>query len=213
MAEGSPPVHNLKPAKEFGCSTSVRIPESCSFSVSTAGFCTCGRSLPCWVQEASGPRTLAAFAARILNTHPALLPKFGGQGMFGDRVFEAVLAGGESESGASVRCRVRHRCRCPSGAHPGRLRCANQPVPKIVPNGQPRNLSCVFNNLQHRVILTIELSNDEFCSPAAIAWRQLFSRLEIHHPDVAAIVPEQEKDLIGCHDGRGGADHGGHDHL
>jgi phosphoribosylglycinamide formyltransferase 1 len=49
-----------------------------------------------------GPRTLAAFPARILNSHPALLPKFGGQGMFGDRVFEAVLAGGESESGASV---------------------------------------------------------------------------------------------------------------
>src|ERR1043165_1203648 len=37
-----------------------------------------------------GPRTLAAFPARILNTHPALLPRFGGQGMFGDRVFEAV---------------------------------------------------------------------------------------------------------------------------
>src|SRR4029079_19133790 len=49
-----------------------------------------------------GPRTLAAFPKRILNTHPALLPKFGGQGMFGDRVFEAVLAAAESESGASV---------------------------------------------------------------------------------------------------------------
>lgn len=49
-----------------------------------------------------GPRTLAAFPARILNTHPALLPKFGGQGMFGDRVFAAVLDGKESESGASV---------------------------------------------------------------------------------------------------------------
>ena len=49
-----------------------------------------------------GPRTLAAFPARILNTHPALLPEFGGQGMFGDLVFEAVLAVGESESGASV---------------------------------------------------------------------------------------------------------------
>lgn len=49
-----------------------------------------------------GPRTLAAFPLRILNTHPALLPKFGGQGMFGDRVHEAVLAAGESESGASV---------------------------------------------------------------------------------------------------------------
>ena len=40
--------------------------------------------------------------ARILNTHPALLPKFGGQSMFGNRVFEAVLADGESESGASA---------------------------------------------------------------------------------------------------------------
>jgi phosphoribosylglycinamide formyltransferase-1 len=49
-----------------------------------------------------GPRTLAAFPQRILNTHPALLPKFGGQGMFGDRVFEAVLAAAEPESGASV---------------------------------------------------------------------------------------------------------------
>lgn len=49
-----------------------------------------------------GPRTLAAFRGRVLNTHPALLPKFGGQGMFGDRVFEAVLAAREPESGASV---------------------------------------------------------------------------------------------------------------
>ena len=49
-----------------------------------------------------GPRTLTAFPARILNTHPALLPRFGGQGMFGDRVYQAVLAAGESESGASV---------------------------------------------------------------------------------------------------------------
>ena len=49
-----------------------------------------------------GPLTLAAFPARILNTHPALLPKFGGHGMFGNRVFEAVLAAGESESGVSV---------------------------------------------------------------------------------------------------------------
>ena len=49
-----------------------------------------------------GPGTLAAFRGRVLNTHPALLPKFGGQGMFGDRVFEAVLAAGESESGVSV---------------------------------------------------------------------------------------------------------------
>src|SRR5262249_4242436 len=45
---------------------------------------------------------LGAFAARILNTHPALLPRFGGQGMYGDRVFEAVLESGDKESGGSV---------------------------------------------------------------------------------------------------------------
>jgi len=49
-----------------------------------------------------GPRTLAAFSGRILNTHPALLPKFGGQGMYGRRVHEAVLAAGETRTGVSV---------------------------------------------------------------------------------------------------------------
>ena len=49
-----------------------------------------------------GPLVLAAFKARILNTHPSLLPKFGGPGMYGDRVFEAVLEAGETESGVSI---------------------------------------------------------------------------------------------------------------
>lgn len=49
-----------------------------------------------------GPATLAAFSGKILNTHPALLPKFGGKGFFGRKVHEAVIAAGEVESGASV---------------------------------------------------------------------------------------------------------------
>ena len=49
-----------------------------------------------------GPLVLRAFEGRILNTHPALLPRFGGPGMFGDRVFEVVLAAGETESGVSI---------------------------------------------------------------------------------------------------------------
>jgi phosphoribosylglycinamide formyltransferase-1 len=49
-----------------------------------------------------GPVVLGAFQGRILNTHPALLPKFGGRGMYGDRVFEAVLEAGEAESGVSI---------------------------------------------------------------------------------------------------------------
>lgn len=43
-----------------------------------------------------------AFAGRILNIHPALLPKFGGKGMYGIHVHEAVLASGDRESGCSV---------------------------------------------------------------------------------------------------------------
>jgi phosphoribosylglycinamide formyltransferase 1 len=49
-----------------------------------------------------GPVTLARFSGRILNTHPALLPRFGGQGMYGSNVHRAVLASGERMSGASV---------------------------------------------------------------------------------------------------------------
>lgn len=48
------------------------------------------------------PATLAAFTGRILNIHPALLPKYGGPGMYGRRVHEAVIAAGERVSGASV---------------------------------------------------------------------------------------------------------------
>ena len=45
---------------------------------------------------------VAAWRGRIVNVHPALLPAFGGPGMYGLRVHRAVLASGASESGASV---------------------------------------------------------------------------------------------------------------
>lgn len=43
-----------------------------------------------------------AYAGRMINIHPALLPHFGGSGMYGRRVHEAVLASGATESGATV---------------------------------------------------------------------------------------------------------------
>ena len=49
-----------------------------------------------------GPRTLAAYRGRVLNIHPSLLPKFGGQGFYGEVVHRAVLAAGERETGATV---------------------------------------------------------------------------------------------------------------
>jgi phosphoribosylglycinamide formyltransferase 1 len=45
---------------------------------------------------------VAAFPDRIINIHPALLPKFGGKGMYGLKVHEAVKAAGESETGITI---------------------------------------------------------------------------------------------------------------
>ena len=49
-----------------------------------------------------GPTTLNAYRGRILNIHPALLPKFGGQGLYGKQVHEAVLKAGEKVTGVTV---------------------------------------------------------------------------------------------------------------
>jgi phosphoribosylglycinamide formyltransferase-1 len=43
-----------------------------------------------------------AFPKAIVNIHPALLPKYGGKGMYGAKVHEAVIAAGEKESGISI---------------------------------------------------------------------------------------------------------------
>jgi formyltetrahydrofolate-dependent phosphoribosylglycinamide formyltransferase len=48
------------------------------------------------------PMVIREFAGRILNIHPALLPAFGGEGMYGARVHEAVIASGAEESGVTV---------------------------------------------------------------------------------------------------------------
>jgi phosphoribosylglycinamide formyltransferase-1 len=45
---------------------------------------------------------LKAFPNRIINIHPALLPKYGGQGMYGHHVHEAVVAAHEKESGITI---------------------------------------------------------------------------------------------------------------
>ena len=48
------------------------------------------------------PTLLNAFPNKIINLHPALLPKFGGKGMYGDNVHKAILAAGEEESGITI---------------------------------------------------------------------------------------------------------------
>jgi phosphoribosylglycinamide formyltransferase/phosphoribosylglycinamide formyltransferase-1 len=48
------------------------------------------------------PMVIGEYAGRIINIHPALLPAFGGEGMYGARVHEAVIASGATETGVTV---------------------------------------------------------------------------------------------------------------
>lgn len=45
---------------------------------------------------------LEAFPRSVINIHPALLPKYGGKGMYGDKVHQAVIDNGETESGITI---------------------------------------------------------------------------------------------------------------
>ena len=48
------------------------------------------------------PTIISAFPDKIINIHPALLPKFGGKGMFGHHVHRAVIEAGETQSGITI---------------------------------------------------------------------------------------------------------------
>lgn len=56
----------------------------------------------CGFMRLLSPDCLAALKIPVLNIHPALLPKYGGRGMYGLKVHEAVFAAGESFSGATI---------------------------------------------------------------------------------------------------------------
>ena len=47
-------------------------------------------------------KLIDAYPGRIVNIHPALLPKHGGKGMYGERVHQAVVAAGDTESGITI---------------------------------------------------------------------------------------------------------------
>ncbi len=49
-----------------------------------------------------GQRTLGHYAGRILNIHPALLPKYGGRGMYGMNVHRAVIESGDTQTGVTI---------------------------------------------------------------------------------------------------------------
>ena len=68
---------------------------------------------------------LDSFPGRIVNIHPALLPKYGGKGMYGHHVHEAVVANGERETGITIHLVDEHYDR---GTILFQARCAVEPT-------------------------------------------------------------------------------------
>lgn len=49
-----------------------------------------------------GPKVLGKYSGKIINSHPSLLPKYGGKGMYGSRIHQAVIEAGDTVSGITV---------------------------------------------------------------------------------------------------------------
>ncbi len=95
------------------------------------------------------PRAVVAqFRDRIINIHPALLPAFGGRGMYGPRVHQAVLASGATISGATVHVVNEEYDRGPI--------LAQWPVP-VAPGDTPASLAARVLEVEHRLLVRVVL--------------------------------------------------------
>ncbi len=83
-----------------------------------------------------------AFPNRIMNIHPALLPKFGGPGMYGHHVHEAVIAAKEKESGVTVHFVT-------EGVDAGPI--ILQGSVKVLPNDTPESLAKRVLQVEHQI--------------------------------------------------------------
>jgi phosphoribosylglycinamide formyltransferase 1 len=92
---------------------------------------------------------VARYRGRIVNVHPALLPAFGGKGMYGRRVHQAVLASGARESGATVHLVDEAYDR---GAILGQAR-----VP-VLPGDDPDTLAARVLEMEHRLLPAVVLA-------------------------------------------------------
>jgi len=91
---------------------------------------------------------VARFRGRMINIHPALLPDFGGPGMYGRRVHEAVLASGAKESGVTVHF-------VDDAFDRGEI-IAQERVP-VRPNDTPETLAARVLEAEHRLLPKVVL--------------------------------------------------------
>jgi len=94
------------------------------------------------------PAVVARFRLRLINIHPALLPAFGGPGMYGRRVHEAVLASGAAISGATVHYVDEEYDRGPI--------IAQWPVP-VRAGDTPESLAARVLEVEHRLLPRVVL--------------------------------------------------------
>ena len=88
---------------------------------------------------------LDKFKGRVINIHPALLPKFGGKGMFGIHVHEAVIAAGEKQSGATVHY-------SDDGIDTGKI--ILQRALDVLPDDTPQSLQQrILNEIEHPLLV------------------------------------------------------------
>lgn len=106
------------------------------------------------------PALVAAYAGRILNIHPSLLPKFGGKGMHGQHVHAAVLAAGERESGITIH-RVNEQY--DDGAIVFQARCP------VLPTDTPATLGARVLSLEHRYLPLVVEAVARGLAPVAFA--------------------------------------------
>lgn len=91
----------------------------------------------------AGP-IVQTYADKIINLHPALLPKFGGVGMWGHHVHEAVIAAGEKESGCTVHI-------ADGGCDTGKI-LVQKKVP-VLPGDTPDSLYARIAPVEHEAIV------------------------------------------------------------
>lgn len=91
-----------------------------------------------------GGKILDVYENKIINLHPALLPKFGGVGMWGNNVHQAVLSSGEKESGCTVHL-------VDSGCDTGKI-LVQKKVP-VLPNDTPESLYKRIAPKEHEAII------------------------------------------------------------
>ncbi|QVL34246.1 phosphoribosylglycinamide formyltransferase [Telmatocola sphagniphila] len=107
VISSKPSVYGLERAKLANIPSLVlprkSFPDLAAFSSANfAAIRESGAELVClagYLQKLLIPRD---YQGKVLNIHPSLLPKFGGKGMYGHHVHEAVIAAGETESGCTV---------------------------------------------------------------------------------------------------------------